>query len=547
MSLHPTDATTIPEETLRVARAAFPKGTLAMQLRDTLGRIFADPMFAMLFPRRGQPAEAPWRLALVTVLQFVENLSDRQAAEAVRGRIDWKYALGLELTDPGFDYSVLCKFRARLLAGQEEGQLLEVLLEACKEQGLLKARGRARTDSTHVLAAVRAPNRLESVTETLRAALNEVAEAAPEWLKSWVPGSWFERYATRAEETRLPKGLAARQAYAEQVGADGHSLLEAVYSPSAPPSLRELPLMEILRKTWLYQYWHDHGQVRFRDAKDLPPASLRMDSPYDPEAHFGNKRSLTWTGYKAHLTESCDDDAPHLITHVETTYAGTADVTQTARIHQALAAKQLLPNEHLADTGFVDAALIVQSQTQYGVELVGPIRPYSSWQAQTPEAFTLPQFTVKWEQHQGICPQGKVNSSWTPYQDPWGKQVIRVKFAYRDCIRCPARRRCTKSKTAARSLTLRQQPEQEAIQQGRQTQQRAEWKQRYKKRAGIEGTLSQGVRVIGLRRARYIGLAKTHLQHLATAAALNARRIAAWATGQPRAKTRVSHFAALAA
>lgn len=547
MSLHPTDATTIPEETLRVARAAFPKGTLAMQLRDTLGRIFADPMFAMLFPRRGQPAEAPWRLALVTVLQFVENLSDRQAAEAVRGRIDWKYALGLELTDPGFDYSVLCKFRARLLAGQEEGQLLEVLLEACKEQGLLKARGRARTDSTHVLAAVRALNRLESVTETLRAALNEVAEAAPEWLKSWVPGSWFERYATRAEETRLPKGLAARQAYAEQVGADGHSLLEAVYSPSAPPSLRELPLMEILRKTWLYQYWHDHGQVRFRDAKDLPPASLRMDSPYDPEAHFGNKRSLTWTGYKAHLTESCDDDAPHLITHVETTYAGTADVTQTARIHQALAAKQLLPNEHLADTGFVDAALIVQSQTQYGVELVGPIRPYSSWQAQTPEAFTLPQFTVKWEQHQGICPQGKVNSSWTPYQDPWGKQVIRVKFAYRDCIRCPARRRCTKSKTAARSLTLRQQPEQEAIQQGRQTQQRAEWKQRYKKRAGIEGTLSQGVRVIGLRRARYIGLAKTHLQHLATAAALNARRIAAWATGQPRAKTRVSHFAALAA
>src|SRR5262245_19582226 len=153
MSLHLTDSTSIPHETIRVARAAFPKGTRAMQLCDTLGSIFADPMFAQLFPRRGQPAEAPWRLALVTVLQFVENLSDRQAAEAVRGRIDWKYALGVELTDPGFDYSVLCKFRARLLAGQEEGRLLEALLEACKAQGLLKARGRARTDSTHVLAA----------------------------------------------------------------------------------------------------------------------------------------------------------------------------------------------------------------------------------------------------------------------------------------------------------------------------------------------------------------------------------------------------------
>jgi DDE family transposase len=186
-----------------------------------------------------------------------------------------------------------------------------------------------------------------------------------------------------------------------------------------------------------------------------------------------------------------------LITHVETTFAGTADITQTALIHQALEAKQLLPpHEHLADTGFVDAGLLVHSQRQYGVELVGPIRPYSSWQAQTPAAFTLPQFTVNWEHHQVTCPQGKVNSSWTPYQDPWGKQVIRVKFAYRDCIRCLERTRCTKSKTAARSLTLRHQPEQEAIEQGRRTQRSAEWKQRYKKRAGIEGTISQGVRVL---------------------------------------------------
>jgi len=206
MSLQPTDSISIPEETRRVTRAAFPKGTLAMQLRDTLGSVFADPMLAKLFPRCGQPAEAPWRLALVTILQFAENLSDRQAAEAVRGRIDWKYALGLELTDPGFDYSVLCKFRARLLVGQEEELLLDALLAACKGQKLLKARGRARTDSTHVLAAVRALNRLESITETLRAALNAVAEAALEWLKSWVPVSWFERYATRAEETRLPQG-----------------------------------------------------------------------------------------------------------------------------------------------------------------------------------------------------------------------------------------------------------------------------------------------------------------------------------------------------
>jgi transposase len=178
---------------------------------------------------------------------------------------------------------------------------------------------------------------------------------------------------------------------------------------------------------------------------------------------------------------------------------------------------------------------------------VGPIRPYVSWPARTPDALPLPQFGVDGEQPQVTGPQGKVSSSWTPYQDPWGKQVLRVKFAYGDCIRWLERARCTKSQTAARRLTLRQQPEQEAIEQGRRTQPSAEWKPRDKKRAGIEGTIAQGVRVIGLRRARYIGLAKTHLHHLATAAALNARRIAAWASGQPRAKTRVSHFAALAA
>ena len=218
---------------------------------------------------------------------------------------------------------------------------------------------------------------------------------------------------------------------------DGHHLLDTVYGASAPPGLRELPMIEVLRQTWLYQYRHDPGRVRLREAKALPPASMRMDSPYDPEAPFGNKRSLTWTGYKAHLTESCDDDAPPLITHVETTAAGTADVTQTALSHQALDAKQLLPAEHLADMGFVDAALLVQSQPQYGVELVGPIRPYVSWQAHTPDAFTLPQFTVRGEQQQVTCPQGKVSSSWTPLPGPMGQacysRQIRLPRLYSVC------------------------------------------------------------------------------------------------------------------
>src|SRR5947199_1197088 len=155
VSLKPSPIQPVPEETARVARAAFRKGNPLLKLRDELGAIFADADFADLFPERGQPGLAPWRLALVTLLQFREDLADRRAAEAVRARIDWKYLLGLELTDPGFDASVLCEFRARLLEGAAEERLLGELLEACQARGLLEARGRQRSDTTHVLAAIR--------------------------------------------------------------------------------------------------------------------------------------------------------------------------------------------------------------------------------------------------------------------------------------------------------------------------------------------------------------------------------------------------------
>ena len=187
MSLHPHVIEPVPEDTARVARAAFPKGHPYLTFRDALGTIFQDEDFAALFPASGQPGLSPWRLALVTLLQFRENLADRQAAEAVRARIDWKYLLSLELTDPGFDFSVLSEFRDRLLAGSAEELLLDKLLERCRALGLLKARGQQRTDSTHVLAAIRVMNRLELVAETLRAALNTLATVAPVWLQALAP------------------------------------------------------------------------------------------------------------------------------------------------------------------------------------------------------------------------------------------------------------------------------------------------------------------------------------------------------------------------
>jgi transposase len=232
MSLKALPVPPIPNETARVARAAFPGGTLCLQLRDTLGTLYTDVDFADLFPTRGQPAEVPWRLALVTVLQFVEGLPDRQAADAVRSRLDWKYALSLELSDPGFDHTVLSEFRSRLVQGGAAQRLLDMVLEQCKARGWLKARGRQRTDSTHVLAAVRDLNRLELAGEAVRACLEALAAAAPGWLAQVIDvPDWNLRYGVRVDSWRLPGSETKRNQLAIAYGTDGFTLLQAVYAP----------------------------------------------------------------------------------------------------------------------------------------------------------------------------------------------------------------------------------------------------------------------------------------------------------------------------
>lgn len=545
MSLTPQTIDLIPEQTIQVARVAFPKGNIYMRMRDELGTIFSDEQFAPLFARRGQPAYSPWRLALVCVMQYVENLSDRQAAEAVRARIDWKYTLSLELTDPGFDYSVLSEFRKRLVCGQQEKELLDTMLGALKARGLLNARGKQRTDSSHVIAAVRDLNRLESVGETLRTTLNSLASLAPQWLSQVVGLDWFDRYAKRFEESRLPKDEADRIALADTIGTDGMYLLDLIFASDSPNWLAQVPAVETLRQTWIHQYYFIDGQLRWREAKDLPPSSVRYDSPYDPEAHYGTKRCVNWTGYKVHITETCDPDSPHLITHVETTIAPKSDVEMTEPIHQALSEIGQLPSEHLVDSGYVNAALLVSSQKDYQVELVGPIKPNVQWQAKDEEAYSIDQFSINWEAKTVTCPQGQTTRYWKPATDAFGNEVICIRFSRPGCAHCPARSRCTRSEKGSRSLTLRPQLQHQAIETNRQQQNNPHWKKRYAQRAGIEGTVSQGVRAFGLRQARYIGRAKTHLQHLLTACAINVSRLNDWLTETPMAKTRVSRFSAL--
>lgn len=403
MSMQPQSIPPVPPDTEAVARAAFPKGNIYVLLRDNLGSIYSDEVFTALFSKRGQPAQSPWRLALISIMQFVENLSDRQAADAVRSRIDWKYALSLPLTDPGFDFSILSEFRQRLISAGAEQLLLDKLLERLGDLGLLK-RERQRTDSTHIIAAVRHLNRLETLGETLRAALNSLATVAPDWLMNHLHCDWFDRYSRRIENYRLPKLDSEREALGNLIGKDGFTLLNAIYSMKAPFWLRQIQAVEILRQVWVQQFY--------------------------------------------------------------------------------------APSEEGVAT----------------------------------------------------CPMGQQSITWSPRIDISGQPIIDIRFPTAACRACRVRRRCTRSKKDPRGLTIRAQAFQEALQTRRQSQQTPEFLKIYHQRAGIEATLSQGTRRTCLRRSRYTGLAKTHLQHILIATAINLVRLDAWLNDVPIAKTRVSRF-----
>ncbi|MGZ9159367.1 MAG: IS1182 family transposase, partial [Nitrospira sp.] len=489
MSLKPSSIPPIPDETMRVAHAAFPKGNPYLTLRDEVGTIFEDADFVDLFPNDGQPGYAPWRLALVTILQFREQLADRQAAAALAARIDWKYLLGLELTDPGFDFSVLSEFRARLLAGGAEARLLEKLLARCRERDLVKARGKQRTDATRVLAAIRVMNRLELIGESIRAALNELSTVAPGWLQSVAPSDWYKRYSRRIEDDRLPQTQEKRAAYAQTLGEDGFLLLDRLAGAEVPAAWRDLPRVTALRLVLARHYERVPRtvdsqimpQVRFKENRELERAAEGIESPYDPDARYRSRYEIAWTGYLVHLTESCEADEIHLITHVETTAATVHEAQKTEAIHQALVEKGLPPGEHLVDSAYIDAELLVTSQQQHGITLIGPTRSNPSWQTKVEGAYDLDQFEIDWAHQQVRCPQGNYATAWKEGVDNTGSPLITVYFRRQDCQACPARERCTRA--ARRRLGFRPQAQYEALQETRQRHASVEGKQLYNRRA----------------------------------------------------------------
>lgn len=533
----------IPEETRQVAQAVCPKGNVYMRMRDELGNLFEQAEFRSLYSRLGQPGISAWRLTLITIMQFAEGLSDRQTAEAVRLRIDWKYALGLELTDEGFDASVLSEFRERLVETQAADYFLNLLLDHFKSLGLLKTWKQQRTDATHILGNLRALNQVDLIGETLRASLNALALTAPDWLRASVPPEWYERYGQRVDSWHLPRSATKREALALQIAADGSALLTAIYAPSAPAYLRHLPAVKILRQVWVQQILYTQDKITLRGPDNLPPAHMRIQSPYETQAHYGTKHDLTWLGYKVHLTETCAQDELHLITHVETTPATTPDPAPLPTIHAALDKKGLLPQQHIVDEGYTTTRAMLDAQQDYGVELLGPVHTNRSWQTKDGQGFDLSQFHIDWQRKQVTCPAGHISRRWYPLFPKGDEPIITVRFPIPVCEPCPVHHLCTRRR--ARVVSFLPQPMYDTLQAACAREQTDNFKTAYKRRAGVENTFSQGVRAFDMRRSRYRGQAKTHLQNVFTAIAINIVRTLDWLAQPFYSPPYVSPFAAL--
>lgn len=356
---------------------------------------------------------------------------------------------------------------------------------------------------------------------------------------------WVERYGHRIEESRLPKSEGERLALAQQIGADGQRVLMTCFQARDLDWLRQIPAIEVLRRIWVQNYFFDEdGHLRWREVGNLPPATLLINSPYDPEAHRGKKRTTLWTGYKVHLTETCERNLPHFITHVATTPAPKTDEAMTERIQEELHQADISPAEHFVDAGYVSARVLVNSQTRFGIEVVGPVSVDTQWQAHTPSGIDASQFVLDWERRLATCPQGKTSTSWSWVSRKSHPELIKIQFSTTDCQSCPRLSDCVQStsKYPRRTMVIRPQAQHAALQAARKLQQTEIFQQKYALRRGVEATISQGVRAFDLRRSRSVGLPKTHLQHLAISTAINLVRLVNWLDGIPLAPTRASAF-----
>lgn len=507
----------VPADTAALGQKLLKLDNVYRQIGDRFDTLFPrEKVFAPMYSTGGRNGIPPLLLALVTVFQMLEKVPDRTAAEWVVSRIDWKYALHLPLDYTGFHFTDLYAFRQRLLAHGQERLVFDQLLMKLVALGLLKARGKMRTDSTHILAMVARLSQLELVGESLRVALVAASKVDATWVEETMPPAFQETYGQRRSEYGLSK-LQVRERLV-QAGQDGMWFLGQV-DQHGPLAIQQLAEVAVLRQVLEQQFPQGPDQP----LEQRPMGGDVIESPHEPEARFGKKRGQGWKGYKVQVTETCDKERPALVVDLEPTGALDNDSPELPHIQRRLAEQELLPREHYVDQGYMSGKHLVKSADQ-GINLMGV--PLSDTQG--PDGFRQTDFEIDTEAQQAICPAGQTSNVWSLRRNPRGEQPsVLVRFHGPTCQACAFFGRCTSS-PQGRSLTLH--PHRLALLQRRAEAQTDAFQLQLNLRAGIEATISELVRGYHLRYARYRGMAKLRLQAYFTAVAINLRRLVRWWT-----------------
>jgi len=475
-------------------------------------------LHALYCEDNGRPAVDPVLLCGVTLLQFMEKVADRKASEHVVYHLGWKYALDLELDYEGFHSTVLVYFRDRLEEQKAERMIFDGVVKLLIELGLVKKRGKQRLDSTHIVGYVKAMSWLECAMETLRLALEDLEQEVREkkrpefWERHW------GLYVHSKLDWRLSK--TEHDSRYRQCGQDIRELLE--WLDRNDPKLTEREAVKLLRRVFDEQFEVVEGKLE--PTSKRPPRAVQ--NPHDPDAHYADKRTKQWIGYKVHVVESVDPQQPikkkgepaeHFITEILTTEAAQdemAGLTETLKREQQH--HEITPQAMYADAGYVTENTLTQAE-QNGMELLGPTRPDPH-----KGAYNTDGFHVDIDKRQAVCPQGNLSTQCSRIKDNYqGTEYYRIEWASQ-CDRCPVQKQCTRSKGGRRTLVVGLRHD--LVQRRREQMREAGFSKTMHPRNGIEATHSELVRGHGLRRTKYRGRSRVSLSHYFMGAACNVKR-----------------------
>jgi transposase len=511
----------MPEETKRIGEKLLKEKDVYRLIGDQLFERWKEEEYADLYSAEGKPGISPVILALVSVFQFMEKLADRQAVNALRMRLDWKYALHLPLEYEGFDYSVLSEFRDRLIKGQAEGRVFEKLVEQIRGMGLIKEHGKQRTDSIGMLTKVRRLCRVETVGETLRLAIVAIVDTDREWSEEIIPPSWEEKYGERL--VRQSDSEKEWKEYEEHIGEEGQWLLNRLEKGGAPTELQNLPEVQVLKTVWAQQFREEAGKMAYTELKKYD-GHTQIQSPHDPEARYSRKRHFEWTGDKVQVTETEDAGYPHIITDIVGTSSNHTDYEELPLIQERLEKRNCVPSEYYVDAGYMSGPNLEYCQKKH-IALIGPLARFVTPQELLPDGITQAQFQIDAKKKKVTCPMGHTVRDPVPVNNS-----LSFRFPLKTCAACELRPRCCTGK-AGRTIGISASYE---LTEASRTRQKTEsFKKDYAQhRSGVEGSLSALVRGHGMRVGRYIGSKKRHLQAVLTGCSANLKRTARWLAGE---------------